>query len=478
MSPGVTVNITNAPAPTSRPSETGKFFVVGQTERGGVSPIGSASIGGPIIVHSISELKVKCGEPVSGSQLYPGLEEFFAEGGNTAIVGREIGSAAAVANSTVLVKAGGTNSLKLLAKSSGAWGSELSAVVAEEEAGAKFSVVVKLKGETVETKLGLASVKAAVEWAEASEYVSVQELTAGLPKAGTYNLTGGSNGAPETTAAVETALKLFFKDLGCGQVAVVGNTTAAVQEALLLHCETNGRIALVDLAPAGATLPELKNNALTLRNKTGARRGAAFSTWATIPGVAPNTTRTVPWSCVQAGILARNDGENTPPHVNEAAAGVNGRPQNVLAITEFTRTEREELNEARINAIRNVPSLGIETYGNVTLVSASAEPAWEELSAARLFMYVSSEGEQILETFVFDEIDPHGLLFQRAGGALQAFLESLGAQLYNPASKAVNVGSSVNTPETIKKHQLNAAILVQPSPAAETVTLNITAKGV
>src|ERR1039458_2629292 len=297
MSPGVNVNITNAPAPTSRPSETGKFFVVGQAERGGVSPIGSASIGGPIIVHSISELKAKCGEPVSGSQLYPGLEEFFAEGGNTAIVGREIGSAAAVANSTVLVKAGGTNSLKLLAKSSGAWGSELSAVVAEEEAGTKFSVVVKLKGETVETKLGLASVKAAVEWAEASEYLSVQELTAGLPKAGTYSLTGGSNGTPETTAAVETALKLFFKDLGCGQVAVVGNTTPGAQEALLSQCETQERTALVDLAPAGATVPELKNNALTLRNKTGARRGAGFSTWATIPGIAPGTTRTVPWSC-------------------------------------------------------------------------------------------------------------------------------------------------------------------------------------
>lgn len=475
--PGVNVNITNAPAPSSRPSETGKLFVVGVTERGGFSPIGSATIANAITVHSISELKAKCGEPIAGSYLYSGAEEFFAEGGNTLIVGRQVGSAAQVATQTVVGKSAG-NSFKAFAESSGTWGNELKLVIAEEEGGTKFSITVQYKGETVETKLGLSTVKAAVEWSEGSEYVTLQELSTNLPKPGTVSLAGGANGVAETTAAVEAALKLFRIELGCGQVAAPGQTTQAVQEALLKHCDEKNRTALIDLAPQGATLPELKQNSSVLRKAVGARRGAAFSTWAQIPGIAQNTTRWVPWSCVQAGIIARNDSENNPPHVNESAAGINGRPRNVLAITEFTRAEREELNEARINAVRNVPTLGLETYGNVTLVSPTVEPAWEQLSASRLYMYVACECELILETFVFDEIDPHGLIFQRAGGALQAFLESLGQQLYNPASEAVNVGSQVNTPETIKKHELRAAVLVQPSPAAETVTLTITAKGV
>ena len=89
--PGVNTTITSSPAPPSRPTETGKLFAIGACERGSTT--------GPVTVHSIPELKSQIGNAVSGSYLVPGLEEFFLEGGATAIIGRVAavtGSAASV----------------------------------------------------------------------------------------------------------------------------------------------------------------------------------------------------------------------------------------------------------------------------------------------------------------------------------------------------------------------------------------------
>lgn len=469
--PGVITNITNAPAPTSRPTDTGKLFAVGACERGSTTA--------PIIVHSLPELKAQIGTAVAGSFLVSGAEEFFQEGGATLIVGRAVGATAVIGSAQVENIAKNQKVLNAFAKSLGAWGNKLEVKITTESS--KFAVTVLEEGVELEKITGLATAAAAVEWSLNSLYVTLVELRNENPGEGTIKLAGGSDGEAVSalgSAQYGSALKLFAKDLGCGQVAVFGVTSQAVQELVLAHCEERDRVALLD-GPVGASAAELKAVALALRTKTGARRGVLFSSWATIPGLSPNTTRRVPWSAVQAGIISRNDALSSPPAVNEASAGINGRTRNVLSlVSEFSRIERDELSEARVIPIRVVPVTGIETYGNVTLVSPSAEPAWESFTAARLFMYVAAECESILEKFVFAEIDPHGLLFARASGALTAFLESLGSQLFNLASEAVNTGPQVNTPETIHKKQLNASVLVQPSPSAETVTLNITAKGV
>jgi phage tail sheath protein FI len=435
-------------------------------------------VSGPIVVRSIAELKTAIGTAASGSFLVPAIEEFFFEGGATALIGRVVGSAAVLASATIQNVAKAATSFIVNADNPGAWGNKLE-VQTRTEAGNTFSITVLESGVEVEKVTGLASAAAAVEWAtNVSQLVNITEVKAELPAEGLSKLGTGSDGNALTTERFKNTLKLFPRDLGCGQVAAPGVTTQAVQEALLEHAELNDRTALID-APQGATLAELKAAALALRASVGARRGAMFSTWATIPGLAPGTTRKVPWSAVQAGLIARSDATLSPPPVNESAAGINGQTHNVLSLAnEFSRAEREELDEARVIGVRNIPVLGIETYGNVTLTNPQTEPAWAALTAARLFMFVTASCEAILERFVLREIDPHGLLFAAAGGALQNFLESLGDQLYNPASEAVNTGPQVNTLETIKKKQLNAAVLVQPSPSADTVTLNITAKAV
>src|SRR4051812_44239053 len=106
--PGVTVTITNAPAPASRPTESGKLFAVGQCERGSTTAA--------TVVHSISEFKNKLGGNVTGN-LQQYIETFFLEGGATAVIGRAVGSTAAAASKAF--KKGGTTVLNISAKSLG-----------------------------------------------------------------------------------------------------------------------------------------------------------------------------------------------------------------------------------------------------------------------------------------------------------------------------------------------------------------------
>lgn len=476
--PGVITNITTAPTQSSTPTDTGKLFVVGQTERG--------SSTSPIVFHSFSEWKNACGAAIAGVYLSVGIECFFQEGGATLIMGRAVGSGAATAKVKAENEAAEANAVKFEAKSPGAWGNKLKVTIVKESAG-KIGYKVLESGTLVEEALNFTTMQALEEYtATYSKYVLIlnEAGKTGLPKeVAEATLSTGADGAAPVTSELETALSLFSKDYGGGQVAAPGYTAQAVQEAEMKHAETFNRFALLDMPlkvageSVGSYMSTLKTRAAALQAKTGARRSAAFSTWAYVPSSVPLTQRLSPWSTTQAGIIARNDAKSSPPKVNQAAAGVNGRPRYVSSLaTEYTATQRNELNESRINAVRVVPQLGIETYGNVTLTSQVTEPVWQQIGAVRLFNFVEVSGEAILEHYVFQEIDPHRELITQAGASLQAFLESLGNQLFNNAKEAVNVGPAVNTPETIAKKELIAAVEIKPSPSAETVILNITAQ--
>ena len=469
--PGENVNLTNAAVPLSRPADTGKLFVPGPLERGSTSE--------PIIVHGMPEFKAKAGGKISQSYLYDGAEAFFQEGGETLILGRQVGTTP-VAASVELENVGAAKVLKVAAKSVGEWGNALTVQVKAGGVEGSYRLVIAENGVAVEESTDLLTQAAGATWStEHSTHVTVTVLGgSGNPKVvAATALTGGTADlAHLTTATAEAAVALWPYDLGCGQVSSGGNTSSATQTAILAHCEINNRTPLPDLQDT-TTSGTLVSAVSSLHTVTGARRGAPYAPWAIIPGSAPGTTRKVPYSFIQAGIFARNDATSSPPNVNEPSAGENGKPRYAIGLTaEWNRATRETLNEAGINVARIMPDGSIETYGNRTLVNPETEPAWGTISAARLFMYVISQGEIILRRFTFKTIDPHGLLFGRIAGELKAFLGSLGNQISNNANEAVNTGPSVNTPETLVRKELCAAIEVLPSPDAETATLNITAR--
>jgi hypothetical protein len=466
--PGINVKLINAASAKTNPTSTGKWFCVQQSERGSTTA--------PILLASMTDFKTYLGSRVAYSIMWDAAEAFFEEGGSELIFGRVVGPAAVIAK-VELEKAGGTKVLIVKAKNAGEWGNGLKVQVIAGEAEGTYRLKI-FEGETaVEETKDLTTQLDAVTWSAGSSYVTITVGAAeGAPIVhAAVSLTGGTDDrAKIVTASYETALALLSPELGDGNVSIPGITASGAQEALEKHTEATNRSAIVDLidSPTAATLISA---ASPLRSVVGARRSAAYAPWALIPGLAQEAPRTMPYSAIQAGIIARNDASATPPPVGHASAGDQGNPRYAIGLSQpgWSRAVREELNAASVNAVRIMPNGAIETYGNRTLVKPSVEPAWEQFSSARLYMYVWSRGEEILEGAEFKNIDNHNILFGNIEGKLVGMLMELGDEISNNPATSVNCGPSVNTKAVIAAKEVRAAIEIKPSQVIETAVLNI-----
>lgn len=465
--PDVEVISRTSPPSSNEPVDTGKWFVAGMTERGPDAT--------PVLVRNLSQYVAAFGERVSYGFLYDALEAFFREGGQEAYVSRVVGPSAAVA--TVNLSDGTDDTLQVDANGSGDWYDDVDIVVAVS--GGTFTLTVKDgDGNTLEASPSLDSPAAAVAWAVDSDYIVITDLSVGTnPEAGTSSLTGGDDDRSNATdASWEGALDAFAADLGPGQVSQPGRTGAQAATDTLEHAAAKRRFALLDLVDS-ADDATLVAAAATLRALSNARYGAAFAPWATIPGLSIGTTRTVPYSAIEAGMIARNEATGKGP--NEPTAGVNGIAQYATGLSQsaWDDTEREALNDGGVNVAR-VMSGAVRTYGYRTLVDPTTAPAWLQASNARLDMAIKAKAAQIAERFNFAQIDGRKRKIGEFGGELAAMLLPFwtSGQLYGETfqeAATVDVGSQVNTPETIAAQELHAILAVRMSPFAERVIIEI-----
>jgi len=305
-----------------------------------------------------------------------------------------------------------------------------------------------------------------------------QGFTDTYDAAETYYQEGGAkltvartNGTDATD--VETALALLTRDLGPGQVFAVGSAGFAAHDELIAHAAANNRIAILDNDPASMTASALEATAAGLQSNMNARYAALFAPYAIVPGVTTADLRTVPFSALEAGIIARNDARFSP---NVAAAGVNGRSRFAVDLTaRFTDPERESLNDAGVCIARTVYG-EVRAYGYRTL--AALDTGWGLLSNARLNMEIVALAEEIGERYVFSQIDGRRVTISQFGADLTGMLipyyeaGSLFGTSFDDACY-VDVGPAVNTLETIAAGELRAIIGLRMSPFAELVTIEI-----
>jgi phage tail sheath protein FI len=282
------------------------------------------------------------------------------------------------------------------------------------------------------------------------------------------------------TKALSEALALIPPTLGPGQVLAPGRSDAESHAALLAHCAgtaTAGvnRIALLDGAEQDSeTL--LKSEAAALRGSLQDRYGALWAPWATIPGLAPGTSRVVPWSAIQAGICARVDAAGNP---NQAAAGPWGVSSYATGLVNpFTDAQRESLLLAGVNTARSVYG-AIESYAFRTLVDPNGpRSAWTQLNHARLNMAIAAKSDAVGEEIIFSQIDGKGHTIAKFNGMLAGMLKELydeGAIYGDEPAEAfqVNTGPAVNTPATLEAGTLKAILAVRMSPHDELVLIEI-----
>jgi phage tail sheath protein FI len=453
----------------SASQDSGTAFLVGLTDRG--------PINAPVLVRSLSEAVSKLGARVSYGMLYDSLETFFREGGSAAYVGRIVGPTPVT--STLNLSDGSSNTLTVKAISPGAWGNNLAVQVAAGSAGGTFVLTVRESGTVVEVSPDLADNVEALAWATKSAYITLTNLGGGDPAvAASASLTTGADDRANITATqVQNALNLFTADLGPGQVAYPGATDGPSHLALAAHAAARNRVAILDGTDT-ATASTITAQAAAVRADGNGRSAAVFAPWAKIPGLTPGTERTVPYSAVQCGLIARSDGATGNPNVAVAADNGTARYATGLSQPAWSDANRETLNDGGVN-VALIKNGEVKTYGNRTCANQVLESNWLQLANARLAMYIASKAEAIAESYLFSQLDGRGIKVAEFAGDLQGMLLplfQLGALFGETAEDAfsVDTGEGVNPPASLADGILSASISVRMSPAAERVEINIT----
>lgn len=470
--PGPVVLSGEDSAASSLPTDISTVFVAGFAEKG--------PIDAPSSVRSIGQYRNVAGAREGNSMLYDWFDTHFQCRGAGGYWSRVTGPNPVLANGTLA--GASTSALDVDATSVGAWANDIDVVVTVVET-TKRKVVVKLDGAVVQ-ELIFATNEEAVSWASTSPYIRLTDLGGGLPKAATLELSGGTDDRENATEADrKAALDLFTADLGPGKVVMPGHTTATASENLMAHAEANGRMARIDAIDG--TIAEAEAQAATLRAQSTARYASGpFWPWVIVKGLAPGTTRTVPWSAIDTALSARNAALGLSP--NDAAAGDNGiAPDFVLGLSQpaLTDDEREAANDAGVNVVREMLG-GVRAYGYRTVVNPLVDDTWIDLSNADTDAFIKAKCKAIGERFVFKTIDGRGLLASKFAAAISGEvlgpLYDAGALFGESPEEAyeVRVGPDVNTEETIGEGKLRAIVLVKMSEFAERVEIEITKEAV
>lgn len=469
LRPGVQIQVLDSPPPRSAPTDTGIWFVVGETEQGRIDE--------PILVQSMSDYGRLLGARVSYGMLYDALEVFFREGGSAAYVGRVVGPAPVKAHLTLEDTDSG-NSLVVTALGPGVYGNSIKiAVVAGS--GSNYQINVEdSDGNILENSGDLATQADAIAWSTFSQYVRITlGSSSEVPDvvAATALASGDDNRGSIVDASWLLALNLFTKDLGPGNVSAPGRTTTVGYEQLADHAAANNRVAFLD-GPDTATAATLETSATNAKGTGNGQYAAMFAPWLVVPGIVAGTSRTVPPSALAAGRCAAVDpvyGSGTP------AAGAKGVSAFATGVSQvgWSDVTRDALNTAGVDVIR-VLNGAVTIYGWRTLADPINNPDWVPLGTARYLMGLAARCFEVGQTFVFDPIDGNGHTISAYQGALVALCQAdwNAGEIYGSTpGEAFNVdtGPAVNTPTVLAGQELRAVVAVRPSPMAELVTIQI-----
>lgn len=274
---------------------------------------------------------------------------------------------------------------------------------------------------------------------------------------------------------VTTALGLFTRDLGPGQVAVPGRKTPATRLALAVHAEATSRIAVSSAASSATVATVVADATIASITPEQERRIGLFAPDVIVP-VSAGVTRTISPEAIVMGLMSRRDGEGYTP--NQPAAGALGESAVGLNVAfSYSDVDRATLNVNGVNILRPMYD-GVRVYGYRTLADPSTDDNWVNLGNARLFMAIEAAADVIAERFVFRQLDGNRLTTTEFGGALTGMLLpywQVGSLFGTTPDEAfhVEIGPSVNTDETIEARELHASIALRMSEFAEEVIINV-----
>jgi phage tail sheath protein FI len=254
------------------------------------------------------------------------------------------------------------------------------------------------------------------------------------------------------------------------EVAVVcapGQTSPAVQEAVLSHCERlKDRFAILDS-------PEVidRGGVDRLPKPRDSKYGAYYFPWLQVYDPVKKENVYVPPSGHMSGIYSRSDGERGvhKAPANEIVRGALGLKYSI------TKGEHDILNPKGINVIRDFSKRGrgIRVWGARTL---SSDPSWRYVNVRRLFIMVEESIDIGTQWVVFEPNDEK--LWKRIERNITAYLRRVwldGALFGRTPEEAfyVKCDAETNPPEVRDVGQCIIEIGMAPVKPAEFVIFRI-----
>jgi len=463
--PGIDILTVDTAPPFVTNTDTGQAFAAASTSRGPTTPQ---------LLQSLADFTRLYGPRVTTSMAYDWVDAAFHSGLGKLWFSRLVGPGATAA-SKVILNVG--TMFTVTANGVGTWANAVNVSIVSDGGGLFHMLVAFTDTDgTVYTEQSPSTSDPAqvASWGDSAQFVRVAVGTAAMIAVAAAPLaTGTDDTANENDTALGVALARFTVAMGPGQVAAPGRTTITAIQAIADHAAANFRVALAD-APDTATASTITALAVTVRALTNARYVQLLAPWIYVPGLIGGTTRRVPYSALQAGLIAQSDQANP---VSFAVAGpARGRSAYPLDVTQsYIDTDRALLSAAGVTIGRNRNG-AVTTFDYVSAANPLTLPQWVNFGSARLVMYAQANGRKIAEAFMFQPIDGKSILINTFAEALNAMLKPLqdaGAIYGSDANPGYRVDTSGNTITTIANNELHATMLLRTSPFAQWIAVNI-----
>jgi phage tail sheath protein FI len=370
----------------------------------------------PVLLNSWSEFTKTFGGLDDAYPTTWAAYNFFANGGRQLYVKRLLGASSAIADVTFQDSAvTPDDTLTIKAASAGSWGNDLAVAIVAAGATGRFGVVVSYNGSVVEKFDDLSMTSTDSRYAisminSSSAYITAVDEGSSTntpypPVTSATALTGGANGNAlvagdfvfDSFDPIDSPLIFNVPDA----VYLGSDGSAALVAAnVISYCEGRGDCFAVVDSPSGKTVAQAKTFIGGIASSNG--QAAAYFPWILIPDnlkAAPGATRLQAPGPAMVGQFLATDASRG---VFKTPAGYGNRVALAVATErQLTNTELDTLNTGGtpVNAIRQIPGVGIIVMGGRTLNNTTAD---RYINVKRSIIYVKKELERLSAFAIFE----------------------------------------------------------------------------
>lgn len=282
----------------------------------------------------------------------------------------------------------------------------------------------------------------------------------------TFTLAGGTDGDELEDSDYVNALSMVDILDDATMVAIPGQTSKTVNEAILTYCDENNLFPIIDM-PIGSTAEETK----VYRRSINAFTGALCHPWGKMTDPLTNTLKLVPTAGHVMGVYARTI---ETYGVHKAPAGINAVVRGFVEMEyQVSQAQINTLNPLGVICITPRPNCGIVIWGARSL--NSTDDTMRYVSDGLLNLNIKRSLYNGTQFAVFEANTEQ--LWSKLQATCKSFLETLrtsGALKGSPEEAYyVTVDSSINTDDTINAGELHIEIGYAPVKPAEFVIIKL-----